>query len=79
MGTYSVKLFPEATTSGPDSVKEVVALHPWLRLVPSGGLMPEDENLRGWFGTKVAAVCTESKLISIEWLQSGTFTPSLTV
>ncbi len=72
-GAEIVKIFPGETIGGPDFVKAVLAPRPWSRLMPTGGVTPEADNLRAWFGAGVAAVGMGSRLVRGEWLKSGNF------
>ncbi|MBZ0303413.1 MAG: bifunctional 4-hydroxy-2-oxoglutarate aldolase/2-dehydro-3-deoxy-phosphogluconate aldolase, partial [Anaerolineae bacterium] len=38
-----------------------------------GGVTPEPDNLRAWFGAGVSAVGMGSKLIRGDWVKSGNF------
>lgn len=72
-GAEIVKLFPGETTGGPDFVKAVRAPRPWTSILPTGGVSPDEENLRAWFGAGVVAVGMGSKLVRKEWLQAGDY------
>ena len=72
-GAEIVKLFPGETSGGPDFVKAVLAPRPWTRIMPTGGVTPEEENLRAWFNAGVACVGMGSRLVRKEWLQAGNF------
>jgi 2-dehydro-3-deoxyphosphogluconate aldolase/(4S)-4-hydroxy-2-oxoglutarate aldolase len=73
LGCEVVKLFPAETLGGPDFVKAVLAPRPWTRLMPSGGVSPDEANLKAWFGAGVACVGMGSKLIRADWLKAGDF------
>jgi 2-dehydro-3-deoxyphosphogluconate aldolase/(4S)-4-hydroxy-2-oxoglutarate aldolase len=72
-GCEIIKIFPVETIGGPDFVRAVLAPRPWSRLMPTGGVTAEPDNLRAWFGAGVAAVGMGSKLIRNDWLKSGNF------
>lgn len=72
-GAEFVKLFPGEAVGGSDFVKAVLAPRPWSRLMPSGGVLPDEDNLRGWFQAGVACVGMGSQLIRKAWIQSGDF------
>lgn len=63
LGCEIVKLFP-GSTYGPGFVKSVLAPQPWTSIMPTGGVAPTEENLRGWFDAGVHCVGMGSKLIS---------------
>jgi 2-dehydro-3-deoxyphosphogluconate aldolase/(4S)-4-hydroxy-2-oxoglutarate aldolase len=73
-GAEIVKLFPAETLGGPDFVKAVRGPRPWTRIMPTGGVSPDEENLRAWFGAGVACVGVGGKLIREDWLKAGDFT-----
>jgi 2-dehydro-3-deoxyphosphogluconate aldolase / (4S)-4-hydroxy-2-oxoglutarate aldolase len=72
-GVELVKLFPGETVGGPDFVKAALGPRPWSRLMPTGGVTPEEDNLRSWFGSGVACVGMGSKLIRGDWIKAGDF------
>jgi 2-dehydro-3-deoxyphosphogluconate aldolase/(4S)-4-hydroxy-2-oxoglutarate aldolase len=63
LGAEIVKLFP-GSTYGPGFVKGVLASQPWTSLMPTGGVSPTEENLKGWFDAGVTCVGMGSKLIA---------------
>ncbi len=74
-GAEIVKMFPAETLGGPDFVKAVLGPRPWTRIMPTGGVSPDEANLRAWFGAGVVAVGMGSKLIQAQYLKSGDFAP----
>jgi 2-dehydro-3-deoxyphosphogluconate aldolase/(4S)-4-hydroxy-2-oxoglutarate aldolase len=72
-GAELVKLFPGETVGGPDFVRAVLGPRPWSRLMPTGGVSLEAENLKGWFDAGVAAVGMGSKLIRSDWVKAGNY------
>ncbi len=72
-GVEIVKVFPGETVGGSDFVKAVLGPRPWSRLMPTGGVNPEEENLRSWFSAGVACVGMGSKLIRSDWIKAGNF------
>ena len=63
LGCEIVKLFPGGIY-GPDFVKAAKAPQPWTSIMPTGGVSPDEENLRSWFDAGVTCVGMGSKLIS---------------
>ncbi|WP_445748446.1 bifunctional 4-hydroxy-2-oxoglutarate aldolase/2-dehydro-3-deoxy-phosphogluconate aldolase [Polaribacter sp.] len=63
MGAEIVKLFP-GSTYGPDFVKGVLAPQPWTSIMPTGGVSPTKENLKGWFDAGVTCVGMGSQLMA---------------
>ena len=62
MGCEIVKLFP-GSVYGPKFVAGVIAPQPWTSIMPTGGVAPTEENLKGWFDAGVYCVGMGSKLI----------------
>lgn len=63
MGCEFVKLFP-GSVYGPGFVKAIKGPNPWTRIMPTGGVSTDEENLRNWFDAGVSAVGMGSKMIS---------------
>ena len=63
LGCEIVKLFP-GSTYGPGFVKGVLAPQPWTSIMPTGGVSPTEENLKGWFDAGVTRVGMGSKLMA---------------
>ncbi|MCF8461288.1 MAG: bifunctional 4-hydroxy-2-oxoglutarate aldolase/2-dehydro-3-deoxy-phosphogluconate aldolase [Flavobacteriales bacterium] len=65
-GAKVVKMFPAAEIGGPGFVKAAKAPCPWLQIMPTGGVSPDEENLRAWFEAGVICVGMGSKLIQTD-------------
>ncbi|MFD1616306.1 bifunctional 4-hydroxy-2-oxoglutarate aldolase/2-dehydro-3-deoxy-phosphogluconate aldolase [Gelatiniphilus marinus] len=63
LGCEIVKLFP-GDIYGPQFVKGIKGPQPWTSIMPTGGVSPTKENLKGWFDAGVTCVGMGSKLIS---------------
>ena len=63
LGCEIVKLFP-GDIYGPDFVKGIKGPQPWTSIMPTGGVSPTEENLKGWFNAGVTCVGMGSQLIS---------------
>ncbi len=72
LGADIVKVFP-GNTLGPGFVKAVLAPSPWSSIMPTGGVAPTEDNLRGWFDAGVVCVGMGSKMISRDILASGNY------
>ncbi len=72
LGCEIVKVFPGGTY-GPGFVKAIKGPHPWTSIMPTGGVSPTEENLRGWIDAGVTCVGMGSKLITKEALSTGDF------
>jgi len=63
LGCEIVKLFP-GSVYGPNFIKSIKAPQPWTKVMPTGGVTLEPENLKGWFAAGASCVGMGSKLIS---------------
>lgn len=71
LGAAMVKVFPAAETGGPDFVKAVLAPMPWSKIMVTGGVEPNRENLAGWFRAGVKCVGIGSNLFPAELVADG--------
>ena len=60
-GVPLLKLFP-GNIYGPAMIKGAKAPCPWLKIMPTGGVKPEESNLRGWFDAGATCVGMGSQL-----------------
>jgi len=72
LGCEIVKLFP-GDLYGPNFVKGIKGPCPWTSIMPTGGVSPTMENLKGWFDAGVTCVGMGSQLISKEILAKKDF------
>ncbi len=72
LGCEIVKLFPGGTY-GPDFVKNIKGPQPWTSVMPTGGVSPDEKNLKGWFDAGVTCVGMGSQMISSDILKNGNF------
>jgi 2-dehydro-3-deoxyphosphogluconate aldolase/(4S)-4-hydroxy-2-oxoglutarate aldolase len=63
LGCEIVKLFP-GSVYGANFIKSVMAPQPWTRIMPTGGVSTDEDNLTSWFGAGAVCVGMGSKLIS---------------
>jgi len=54
-------------------VKAIKGPCPWTKIMPTGGVSPTEENLKGWFDAGVTCVGMGSQLISKEILANKDF------
>ena len=73
LGVEIVKIFPGSQIGGPGFVKAVRGPMPWTYLMPTGGVAPTEENLRGWFEAGVACVGMGSNLVRKDWVAEANF------
>ena len=71
-GADLVKIFP-ADTLGPTFVKSLRGPCPWVKVMPSGGVTLDEENIRQWFNSGVVCIAIGSQLFSKEIMQDGNF------
>jgi len=64
LGCEIVKLFPGASVGGADFVKAVLGPMPWTKIMPTGGVDPDEASIRDWFGAGIVAAGMGSKLIT---------------
>lgn len=72
LGCEIIKLFPGGIY-GPGFVKAVMAPQPWTNIMPTGGVSPDIENLKGWFDAGVYCVGMGSKMISKDIITEGKY------
>ena len=72
LGCEIVKLFP-GDLYGPKFVKGIKGPQPWTSIMPTGGVSPDRENLKGWFDAGVTCVGMGSQLISKDILANKDF------
>ena len=71
LGCDIVKLFPGASVGGPDFVKAVMGPMPWTKIMPTGGVDPDEASLAQWFGSGIVAAGMGSKLITDAAVKAG--------
>ncbi len=69
-GSPVCKLFP-GDVLGPKFVKSLLAPMPWSKLMVTGGVKPEKDNLEAWFSSGVSCVGMGSNLFPKEAVASG--------
>lgn len=63
LGVEVVKIFPGMQVGGPEFVRAVLGPMPWTSIMPTGGVEPEEENLKKWVLAGVTCVGMGSKLM----------------
>jgi len=66
LGAEVVKVFPGSSVGGPDFISAVRGPMPWASLMPTGGVSPDEANLKGWFKAGVHCVGMGSQLFPKE-------------
>lgn len=72
LGCEVVKLFP-GEVYGPGFIQAIRGPQPWTNIMPTGGVSPDETNLRQWFEAGAVCVGMGSKLISNERVAAGRF------
>jgi 2-dehydro-3-deoxyphosphogluconate aldolase / (4S)-4-hydroxy-2-oxoglutarate aldolase len=73
LGAEIIKIFPGSQLGGPGFVKAVKGPMPWTDIMPTGGVSPDEENLKAWFEAGVACVGMGSKLFPKDVLVSRNY------
>lgn len=73
LGAEIVKIFPGTQVGGPEFVKAVKGPMPWTSIMPTGGVTPDEENLKAWFNAGVTCVGMGSQLISADIIKQRNF------
>ncbi len=71
LGCEIVKLFPGSSVGGADFVKAVMGPMPWTKIMPTGGVEPDEASIAKWFGAGIVAAGMGSKLITDAALKTG--------
>jgi 2-dehydro-3-deoxyphosphogluconate aldolase/(4S)-4-hydroxy-2-oxoglutarate aldolase len=73
LGAEVVKVFPGSSVGGPDFVSGVKGPMPWASIMPTGGVSPDEANLKGWFKAGVHCVGMGSQLFPKDVIESGNY------
>ena len=73
LGAEVVKIFPGPSVGGPGFIKAYLGPCPWSLLMPSGGVTPDENNLKEWFDAGAFCVGMGSRLISKEIIEKKDF------
>jgi 2-dehydro-3-deoxyphosphogluconate aldolase / (4S)-4-hydroxy-2-oxoglutarate aldolase len=73
LGAEVVKIFPGSSVGGPDFVSGVKGPMPWASIMPTGGVSPDESNLKGWFKAGVHCVGMGSQLFPKNVIESGNY------
>ena len=71
LGCEIVKVFPGSQLGGPGFVKAIKAPCPWAKIMPTGGVAPTWENLKGWFDAGVTCVGMGSGMVRSDLIAAG--------
>lgn len=73
LGMELIKVFPASCLGGVDYIRALLAPCPWLKLMATGGVSSEPEELMRWFDGGVQAVGLGSNVISRSLIDAGDF------
>lgn len=73
LGAEIVKMFPATQVGGPAFIKGVLGPSPWSLIMPTGGVKPNEDNLKSWFEAGAACVGMGSQLFQKSWIEAGEF------
>jgi 2-dehydro-3-deoxyphosphogluconate aldolase/(4S)-4-hydroxy-2-oxoglutarate aldolase len=63
-GAELIKVFPGSTVGGPKFVEALMGPCPKTKIMPTGGVSVDEENIKSWFKAGVACIGMGSQLIS---------------
>jgi 2-dehydro-3-deoxyphosphogluconate aldolase / (4S)-4-hydroxy-2-oxoglutarate aldolase len=72
LGAKLIKIFP-GNLVGPSYIQSIKDIFPDLLFMPTGGVEPEEQNLKSWFGAGVSAVGMGSKLLKTNMIEENNF------
>jgi len=70
LGVEIVKMFPGGSVGGPEFVKAVLGPMPWSKIMPTGGVDPDEASLKAWFDSGIVACGMGSGLITQALLEA---------
>ena len=73
LGAEVVKILPGSSVGGPDFVSGVKGPMPWASIMPTGGVSPDEANLKGWFKAGVHCVGMGSQLFPKAVIESENY------
>lgn len=72
-GVEIVKVFPSFSAGGTKFVKAILGPRPWTKIMPTGGLGPDEDDLHEWFDAGVVCVGMGSSVMKKDWIAAGEF------
>jgi 2-dehydro-3-deoxyphosphogluconate aldolase/(4S)-4-hydroxy-2-oxoglutarate aldolase len=69
-GLSFVKIFP-GNLLGPSFIQSIKDIFPDFSFMPTGGVEPEEKNLKAWFDAGVSAVGMGSKMVTNKMMEQG--------
>ena len=71
LGVEICKVFPGSQLGGPGFVKAIKAPCPWAKIMPTGGVRANYDNLKGWFDAGVTCVGMGSDMVRSDLVKVG--------
>ena len=71
LGVEICKVFPGSQLGGPGFVKAIKAPCPWSKIMPTGGVRANYENLKGWFDAGVTCLGMGSDMVRKDLVAAG--------
>ena len=68
-GAEIIKVFPGSTIGGPKFVEAVLGPCPKSKIMPTGGVSVDEENIKAWFKSGVSCIGMGSQLVSKKLVQ----------
>lgn len=73
LGAEICKIFPAGQVGGSEFVKNAKGPCPWINVMPTGGVEPNEDNLKKWFNAGVVCVGMGSQLFKAEYIENNDF------
>lgn len=72
-GAEFVKIFPGEAVGGPGFIKAILGPTPWTRIMVTGGVEDNPQNISSWIKAGATAVGMGSNLFKPNWINAGQF------
>ena len=69
LGVEICKVFPGSELGGPSFVKAIKGPCPWIKIMPTGGVKAEYDNIKAWFDAGVVCIGMGSDLVRRDLIQ----------
>jgi 2-dehydro-3-deoxyphosphogluconate aldolase/(4S)-4-hydroxy-2-oxoglutarate aldolase len=73
LGSGMVKVFPAKQLGGPEFIKAILGPCPWLKIMATGGVTTEEEDLKSWFRAGAQCVGIGSHFFSSSIVDQGDY------
>ena len=71
LGVEICKAFPGKELGGPSFVKAITAPCPWAKIMPTGGVSANYDNIKAWFDAGVICIGMGSDLVRADLIKAG--------